>query len=151
MAQAKLTKKEIDVKIERLLKIDQESKTLAKEIKEIKTTLEAQYVLTPDQKETIYGNITYLEKVPVELGKNSYDIEKLRPYLKAIRGGSKAIKKIEVLDTKILDAFVKEGKLPPEALSNCNESKWTFKSMFKRIETVAANIIIKDKKAKKAI
>jgi hypothetical protein len=132
----KLSKTEIDTNIKRLWLIDEEQDKLNKEAKAIRVLLESQYQLPAEQKEVIYGNETYMEKTPVDNGKNTYDAEKLKPFLKAIRVAiGKIIKKVEIVDTKALDELVKIGKLPPEALDTCRVSKWTFRSMFKRIES----------------
>ena len=134
MAVQKISKKDVDEMILELLKLEDEKKALDKRIKEIKSTLESQYQLDKNQKEIIIGEETYYEKIPVNTGRNSYDVEKLRPYLKAIRCASKVIKKVEMVDVNELNKLVQIGKLPPEVLDKCRLDKWTFKSAFKRIE-----------------
>lgn len=133
----KLTKNELDNKILEYLKTDQEIKNLSSKLKDLKIELESQYKLNANEKETIKGNLTYMEKIPVNNGKNNYNVDLLKPFLKAIKKFSAVIKKIEVVDTAQLDSLVKNGQLAPEVLETCRISNWTFKSTFKRIEAEA--------------
>lgn len=132
----KLTKEDIDSKILELLKLDEQHKAMGKRITELKTVLESQYSLDPKQAETVFGIQMYMEKVPVENGKTNYDIEKLKPFLKAIRALGKVIKRVEYIDLVELDYLVKTNRLTPEILDTCRKSSWTFRSLFKRNEEV---------------
>lgn len=87
----------------------------------------------------------------VNQGRNSYDADKLLPFIKAIRGAyNKVFKKIVIrkmdINVKALDKLIEEGKLPEEVLNKCRKDKWTFRSIFKKIETEPATILPANKK-----
>jgi hypothetical protein len=141
MANAKLTKKEIDEKVLELLKLKEQQSNTNKRISELVASLEGQYTSAASEPETIKGIQTEFVKIPVNSGRNNYDTSKLKPFLTAIGAFRKAIKKVivvnEVIDTKVLDTLIKTGKLAPENLDACRIDKWTFRSDFRRIEAVA--------------
>lgn len=130
----KLSKKDIDQRVLRALQIKELQKELADELKIIQTELDAQFQLPADQKEEIFGKETFIQKAPTDLGKNSYDVELLKPILKKVRKLSQVIKRVETIDTTALNQLVKEGVITQEDLNACRVSRWTFKTFFKRIE-----------------
>lgn len=109
-----------------------------KDAEKIKLILESQYKLDASVKEIIQGIETQIEKVPVNTGRNSYDIEILKPFLTAIRKFTPIARPTRVykLDVKGLNDLVKKGKLPESVLDKARKDKWTFRSQFKRIEKV---------------
>ena len=147
MAIQNVSKKEVDNLIFELLKLEEDKKKIDKRIKEIKSFLESQYTLDDNKKEYIYGDETYIEKIPVNNGRNTYDAQKLKPYLRATRSVSKVIKKVEVVDLVELNKLVEIGKLPVEVLDKCRVDKWTFKSIFKRMENTIKGKSNKDDKS----
>lgn len=147
MAIQNVSKKEVDNLIFELLKLEEDKKKIDKRIKEIKSILESQYTLDDNKKEYIYGDETYIEKIPVNNGRNTYDAQKLKPYLRATRSVSKVIKKVEVVDLVELNKLVEIGKLPVEVLDKCRVDKWTFKSIFKRMENTIKGKSNKDDKS----
>lgn len=135
-----LTAKAFDEKVQRLLFLKQEIANLNKESADLLAELEGQYNKTPDQVEIIQGINYRMEKTPVNQGRNSYDADKLIPFIKAIRGAYNKVFKMVVIrkmdiDLKALQSLVDEGKLPEEVVNKCRKDKWTFRSMFKKIET----------------
>lgn len=135
----KLTKTEIDEKILELLSINEQIKTLEKKQKELKASLESQYKLPADQKETIEGVMTRMNKIPVDQSKNNYNIDLLKPLLKSVRKLGTIIKKVETIDTKGLDELVKNGTLNESDVNACKIAKWSFRTQFSRIETADNN------------
>lgn len=135
----KLKRKELDVKIQRIIFLQQESKRINDELKNLKILLEKQYSLSDDQREIIRGINYEMEKIPVNLGKNNYAIERLVPILKLIKGAYKKIvtKIIKVeykVNTDELYKLINDGILPEIVLDICRIDDWTFKTKFKRIE-----------------
>ena len=147
MAIQNVSKKEVDNLIFELLKLEEDKKKIDKRIKEIKSILESQYTLDDNKKEYIYGDETYIEKIPVNNGRNTNDAQKLKPYLRATRSVSKVIKKVEVVDLVELNKLVEIGKLPVEVVDKCRVDKWTFKSIFKRMENTIKGKSNKDDKS----
>lgn len=131
----KLTKNEIDEKILELLTVNEQIKTLEKRQKTLKAELESQYNLPADQKETIEGTMTRMNKIPVDQSKNNYNIDLLKPLLKSVRKLGTIIKKVETIDTKGLDELVKNGTLNASDVNACKVAKWSFRTQFSRIET----------------
>ena len=134
----KLSKKVMDEKILRYLELNEQSKIIKKEIDILKKELEGQYTLPADQKEEFFGKETQMEKIPVDNGKNVYDIELLKPILKSVRKLSSVIKKVEIIDVTELNKLVKDGVITQSQLNVCRKSNWTFKTIFKRIENKEA-------------
>jgi hypothetical protein len=50
------------------------------------------------------------------------------------------------INVKALDKLIEEGKLPEEVLNKCRKDKWTFRSIFKKIETESAIVLPTNKK-----
>jgi t-SNARE complex subunit (syntaxin) len=90
----KLTAEDFDRKVQRLLFVKQELETLTKEQDELINLLEGHYTKVASQEEIIQGVNFKMVKVPVNQGRNSYDADKLLPFIKAIRGAyNKVFKK----------------------------------------------------------
>lgn len=130
----KLTKNQIDEKVFRVLQIQQEVKAANEELNKLKLELESQYSLSSDQKEIIYGNETYIEKIPKNNGKNNFNVDTLKTLLKPLRLMSKVIKKTEIVDIDALNSLIKEGKIDETILTASRINKWTHSSRFIRIE-----------------
>jgi len=147
----KLTAEDFDRKVQRLLFVKQELETLTKEQDELINLLEGHYTKEASKEEIIQGVNFKMVKVPVNQGRNSYDADKLLPFIKAIRGAyNKVFKKIVIrkmdINVKALDKLIEEGKLPEEVLNKCRKDKWTFRSIFKKIETESAMVLPTNKK-----
>lgn len=138
MAIRKLTPQEFDDTLLEFIKLKEDQKKINARLTVLQTTLESQYNLTADKKETIFGVCTEMVKIPVNNGKSKIDPEKLRPFLKAIRKVKTVIKivKIVQVDTKALQGLVDCGLLAPENVDACRTDSWTFRSQFHRIEKV---------------
>ena len=131
---SKLSMKAIDEKVLRVLQIKEQQKQLAEELKILQTELEAQFNFPAVQREEIFGKETYITKSPTDIGKNNYDVNLLKEILKPLRKLSTVVKKVEVIDMTELNKLIKEGKITEEQLLTCRQSKWTYKTFFKRIE-----------------
>jgi hypothetical protein len=134
-----LTAQDFDKKVQRLMFVKQELDALSKEREDLLRELEGQYKSAPSEIEVIKGINYKMEKVPVNQGRNTYDAEKLIPFIKAIRGAyNKIFKKVVIrkmdIDVKALQELVNTGKLPEGVLNKCRKDKWTFRSMFKKVE-----------------
>lgn len=153
MASQKLTKKDFDKKVLELLLLQEQQAETNDRIKDLKNTLEAQYEFDASVIEIIQGNETIMEKTPVDNGRNKYDTKKLRKVLKPTNQAKNIIKRVEVVDTKALNKLVKMGQVTEEMLDKCRESRWTFRTTFKRIEEVIQKTQpkTKQKKAKNII
>lgn len=132
----KLTKKVFDEKVAEFLLLKEQRENIDTRIKELQSTLESQYALKPEEVEIFKGKEFIMEKVPINKGRNDYDAEKVKAILKPIGKVSEVIKKVEIVDVKAFDELVKTGFIPKESQDACRNNKWTFKSMFKRIEEV---------------
>lgn len=147
---ATMTAQDFDRKVQRLMFVKQELEILTKEHESLLRELKNQYKDAPSQNEVIKGINYKMEKVPVNQGRNTYDEDKLLPFIKAIRGAyNKVFKKIIIrkidIDTKALQELVNNGNLPEEVLNKCRKDKWTFRSMFKKVEEDTTTIL-EDKK-----
>jgi hypothetical protein len=138
MAVKKLTSQEFDNHLLEFLRLKEEQKKINKRLEVLQSALESQYSLTPDQKEIVRGICTEMEKIPVNNGRNNFDPEKLRPFLKAIRKVKTVLKVVKVVkvDVKALNGLVDCGLLAPENLDVCRSDSWTFRSQFRRVEAV---------------
>lgn len=142
----KLNKAEIESKIVEIMKLKEDRDKADKRIKELQASIESQFTLDAKEREFIYGDTVYAEKVPVEGGQNNYDVTKLKTFLKGIRGAmTKVVKKVEVINVAALDELVKTGKLPEAVLKTCRQPKWTYKTLFKRNENATSEVAEKQK------
>jgi len=151
VSKVSLTAGEFDSKVKRLLTVKSLMEELQKEYGTLMEELESQYQNDAKVEEVVKGVNFKMVKVPVNQGRNTYDADRLIPFIKAIRGAyNKVFKKVVVrkmdIDTKYLDELVKNGKLPEEVLNKCRKDKWTFRSMFKRVEEDVTTTLENNKK-----
>jgi len=155
----KLTKVELDEKLQRIIFLKQDIKKQQAETKKscdehdkLRNELEGQYSKGTQVVEIIKGNKYLMKKILINTGANAYDLEKITPFLKAIKGAfNKVVEKIVTykIDAKKLDALVKDGKLPQSVLDEARKNNYTFKSDFKTIEEDAKATATADAKNKK--
>lgn len=134
MAVQKLSKKQIDQDVLRLLLLDEAIKKLQKEAKGLKNNLESQYIEDNKVREIISGMVCEFEKIPVNKGAHSYDPAKVKVYTDAIGKTSEVIETVEIVDDKKFEKLSKDGFIPETVLDKCRLDKWTFKSDFRRKE-----------------
>ena len=139
----KLTQDEIDKAIDELLKEDEISKRSWKRVLELKALLETQYKLDPEQREIIQGKNFEMVKVPINNGRNTFSVDKLRPFLRKIGKTRMVIKskRTVYVDQTALRELEEQGFIPREVIDNCREDKWTFKSEFRHIENANQAVI----------
>ena len=131
----KLSPQELDKLVLEYMAKDRVVKRANARLAEIKKIIEGQYSKKAQTKEVLKGIVTEVTKIPVNNGRNKYNAEKLRPFLKAIRKLNSIIKvqKTYTIDVPALNKLEKDGDLTKEILDTCREDSWTFKSDFKRI------------------
>jgi transcriptional regulator of aromatic amino acid metabolism len=143
----KLTKKVFDAKVAEFLLLKEQKEAIDAKLKDLQTSLESQYALKPEEIEIVRGKDFLMEKVPVNKGKNDYDAVKVEAILKPIGKVDEVIQTVKIVDVKAFNGLVKAGFIAPESQDACRNNKWTFKSMFKRIEEVVQAVTTGKKKA----
>ena len=135
MAIKKLTKKEIDENVLRLLLLDEAMKKIKKEHTNLKSVLEAQYIEDKNIKELISGSVCEYEKIPVNKGAHNYDPDKTKVYTDACGKTAEIIHNIPVVNNKEFEKLAKIGIIPETVLGKCRIDNWTFKTDFRRKES----------------
>ena len=143
MAIKKLSKKQIDADVLRLLLLNEAIKMIKKEHTALKNSLEAQYIEDAKTREIIFGSSCEFEKIPVNTGAHAYDSVKAKVYTDAIGKTADVIKTVEIVDSKKFEALAKDGFIPETVLDKCRLDKWTFKSDFRRKEVATQKKISK--------
>jgi DNA-directed RNA polymerase subunit F len=143
----KLSKEEIDAKVEFVLKTQELMKTLAKQIESTKAELETQYVKPVSQSEEVLGNKFKVIKTARDMGKNAIDYAKASELLKP-----EELKLVEkkIIDVDKLKALIKAKIIDGTVLPIIKTVSWASATSFGCIhDTKILEIeISKDKKSK---
>lgn len=133
MAVKKLSKKQIDSDVLRLLLLGEAMKKIKKEHDTLKNSLESQYIEDDKVREIISGSVCEFEKIPVNKGAHNYDPALVKVYTDACGKTAEVIETIEVVDSKKFEKLCPDF-IPEVVLDKCRINKWTFKSDFRRKE-----------------
>jgi hypothetical protein len=136
---ARLTKKQIDENIEEIKRLEADIKNYKELQDKIDARLRKLVKKEAWVKEIFKGFRWMMVKTPVNKGKNTYNMEVLKPFLAGIPGAmEKVIKKEKViiaeqLDVKELEKLVKQNLLPEVVLDRARIDDWTFRIDYKGI------------------
>ena len=137
-----LSTSEIDEAIKEIMQLDQQIKKEQLRYGELVRKVESQYKLIAEKGETVSGTQYKAIKIPVNSGKNNFNPESLKPFIRKIvrKAHMKmsdifTVKKITVLNNpNVIWELEKKGFLPIEVINSCRTNFYTFKTQFKRIE-----------------
>ena len=152
---ARLSKKNIDVKIATIISLQAQIKALKKELDENKDVIKALCTEKPEIREIIAGIDYEAEKIPVHNGAQNYNFEKAEKILAAItnrRAKAGVVVTVKSIDGEKFENLVTEGYITKEMADECREDSWSSKMVFRQKAEKAAKDakVAKDEKVAKA-
>ena len=136
----RMTKTQIDVNIKKIKTLETKVKELNKEKAEIDAKMRELISKEPWIMEAFKGFNWEMIKTPVNKGKNTYDLNKLKKILKNVEGGLECIVDTKVViaeqvDTKALNKLIKKGLIKEEEQEKARIEDQTYRVDYKGIAT----------------